>query len=137
VVPGWGAWTGAGVIPREKSQREKRRESREKQAWLTKRKDIAAGRQDALLYQLPKLPYPYTSVEQYEREMRAPIGTEWNTTQAHAQMIRPAVYLLPYHTPAYPYHHIIEHIIFSYSSLLPLMARVLISIGYYQARYDH
>jgi U3 small nucleolar RNA-associated protein 14 len=96
------------MLPKTKSKRDERREAKEKSAWEAKRKAVAAGRADAKLthviinekkdkksfkYLVPKLPWPYTSVEQYEKEMRAPVGTEWNTSQAHSQMIRPAVCL--------------------------------------------
>lgn len=38
-----------------------------------------------------KVPYPFTSPEQYERSLRQPIGAEWNTSQSVRDMTRPAV----------------------------------------------
>lgn len=38
-----------------------------------------------------KVPYPFTSREQYERSLRQPIGAEWNTSQSVRDMTRPAV----------------------------------------------
>lgn len=40
---------------------------------------------------MAEVPYPFTSREQYERSLRQPIGTEWNTSQSVRAMTRPAV----------------------------------------------
>jgi U3 small nucleolar RNA-associated protein 14 len=40
---------------------------------------------------LDVLPYPYTTREEYERALRAPIGKEWNPSGMHQKLITPAV----------------------------------------------
>ena len=42
-------------------------------------------------YQLEKVPYPFTSLEQYERSLQDPVGPEWNTTQQLEKKIKPDV----------------------------------------------
>jgi len=39
----------------------------------------------------PQIPLPYTSIEQYERSIRIPIGREWNTAHTFRKFIQPAV----------------------------------------------
>lgn len=38
-----------------------------------------------------RVPFPFTSREQYERAMRNPLGAEWNTGAAFANLTRPDV----------------------------------------------
>ena len=37
------------------------------------------------------VPYPFTSREQFERSLRAPLGREWNTTASHKALTAPGV----------------------------------------------
>ena len=43
--------------------------------------------------QAPAVPFPFTSAEQYERSLRAPLGPEWNTSAAVEEGTRPEVAL--------------------------------------------
>jgi U3 small nucleolar RNA-associated protein 14 len=38
-----------------------------------------------------KIPYPFTSREQYERSLRTTIGPEWNTPSVFSELSRPEV----------------------------------------------
>jgi U3 small nucleolar RNA-associated protein 14 len=37
------------------------------------------------------VPFPFSSREQFERSLRAPLGREWNTTASHKAMTAPSV----------------------------------------------
>ena len=37
------------------------------------------------------VPYPFKSREQFERSLRNPLGTEWNTADSHAALTQPKV----------------------------------------------
>ena len=37
------------------------------------------------------MPFPFTSREQFERSLRAPIGREWNTAASHKALTAPSV----------------------------------------------
>lgn len=36
------------------------------------------------------VPFPFTSRDQFERSLRAPIGREWNTAASHAALVAPS-----------------------------------------------
>ncbi len=42
-------------------------------------------------YQADKVPYPFTSREQYERSLRTTVGPEWNTPSTFSELTRPDV----------------------------------------------
>jgi len=108
-LPGWGSWAGAGAsnfksakqLAREDAEAKKKAEARA--ALLAKRRDaklshvVLSERVDkhALKYQVATLPYPFTSIEQYEKSLAAPIGTEWNTTRAFQEKVQPKVITKP------------------------------------------
>ena len=41
--------------------------------------------------QVSKLPFPYSSVDQFEKSLRAPLGKDWNTETAFRQLVKPKV----------------------------------------------
>lgn len=41
------------------------------------------------------MPFPYTSRDQWERSIRAPLGQHWNTTSVHHKLVQPRVTTLP------------------------------------------
>jgi len=49
----------------------------------------------SLKYMVPQLPYPYTSVEQFDKAQRTPVGAEWNTMNTFQDSIKPAVITKP------------------------------------------
>lgn len=42
------------------------------------------------LFQVRDLPYPFSSVEQFQGSIRAPIGDTWNTPSAVAKLTKPS-----------------------------------------------
>ena len=42
-------------------------------------------------YLVKAIPFPFTSAEQYEHSLRAPVGADWNTQYTHHQLTKPAV----------------------------------------------
>ncbi|TRM67447.1 Utp14 protein-domain-containing protein [Schizophyllum amplum] len=82
-LPGWGSWGGTGLKQRSKPKFVKqvpgvapaaRADAGKKHLIVSERKDKKAAK-----YVVRDLPYPYTSVAQYERSMERPLGAEWNT----------------------------------------------------------
>ncbi|KAG1562453.1 hypothetical protein G6F49_000910 [Rhizopus delemar] len=68
-LPGWGSWGGAGVKPKKN------------------KKKIVKGEK----YQATTVPFPFKTVEQYERSLATPVGNEWNTSQTFSKMTKPRV----------------------------------------------
>lgn len=105
-VPGWGHWGNSSSQPKPMSKMK----LKIKAAIEKKAAEEAAGRQDAKLshviisqktdkksvkYMVPQLPYPFTSVEQFDKAQRTPIGTEWNTQNTFQETIKPSVITKP------------------------------------------
>jgi hypothetical protein len=106
-IPGWGSWGGArevAVKPLSKAKLQA------KAAVERKAREVAKSRSDAKLnnvfisdkvdkkalkYMVPRLPYPFTSVEQFDRRQRTPIGSEWNTINTFQNAIKPSVISKP------------------------------------------
>ncbi|RMZ91618.1 hypothetical protein DV736_g1146, partial [Chaetothyriales sp. CBS 134916] len=98
-LPGWGAWTGAGISKKD--------QTRTKNKFLTTTKGIAPQkRQDAKLekvivnekrvkkngkYLATELPHPFESRQQYERSLRLPLGPEWTTKSTFQDATKPRV----------------------------------------------
>jgi len=96
-LPGWGAWTGAGVG--------KKAQKRNRNKVLTTEPGIAKGkRQDARLdrviinekrvkkngkYLASNLPHPFETRQQYERSLRLPVGPEWTTKETFQSATKP------------------------------------------------
>ncbi|XP_067676071.1 U3 small nucleolar RNA-associated protein 14 homolog A-like [Haliotis asinina] len=94
-LPGWGEWGGTGLKP-----------SRKKKKRFTLKGPDAAPRRDRDLgnviiseklddaiakHQVSRLPFPYTSPQQFEQSIRAPVGKNWNPETAFRKMIQPKV----------------------------------------------
>ncbi|XP_041982166.1 U3 small nucleolar RNA-associated protein 14 homolog A [Aricia agestis] len=94
-MPGWGSWGGAGV----KAPKRKKNRFIAKPAPKFPRRDENKG--DVIIheYKDPKLaahrvadlPFPFTSVKDYEASIRAPIGNTFIPEQAHRKLIRPSL----------------------------------------------
>lgn len=96
---GWGSWGGRGVKKPKKSgpgsrylktsggiAPEARKDAGKTNVIITEKKDKKATNF------LPKdLPYPYTSVAQYEASFANPIGGEWNSRAVHQRQTLPRV----------------------------------------------
>ncbi|KAI8988151.1 small-subunit processome [Mycotypha africana] len=95
-LPGWGSWGGAGV-----------RENKKKKKIIKVTKGIDADkRKDAKLahviineklnkkaekYSSTNVPFPFKTMEQYERSISQPVGSEWNTRQTFMKLTKPRV----------------------------------------------
>ncbi|XP_071491531.1 U3 small nucleolar RNA-associated protein 14 homolog A-like [Diadema antillarum] len=94
-LPGWGDWGGSGVLP---SKRKRKR--------FIRKAPPQAPRRDAnlphviinenrdkkfALHQVNNLPFPFSSTEQFERSIRAPIGGTWNTPSAVKALTKPRI----------------------------------------------
>ncbi|XP_063982466.1 U3 small nucleolar RNA-associated protein 14 homolog A [Diachasmimorpha longicaudata] len=94
-LPGWGSWGGKNI---SQSLRKKRR-------FIMKfpkdapRKDenkgdviiVEDGNTEIKRHLVAELPYPFTSVADYEASIRAPIGREFVPENAHKRLIDPTV----------------------------------------------
>uniref|UniRef100_A0A1I8PSK9 U3 small nucleolar RNA-associated protein 14 homolog A n=1 Tax=Stomoxys calcitrans TaxID=35570 RepID=A0A1I8PSK9_STOCA len=96
-MPGWGSWAGAG-ISKEKAERRNKRLLL-KLAPEEKRKDenkegvyINEGVNKKLRNHLVSdIPFPFTSLKDYEASIRAPIGRNYVTETAFRMLTRPSV----------------------------------------------
>ncbi|KAJ4473028.1 Utp14-domain-containing protein [Lentinula aciculospora] len=83
-LPGWGSWGGNGVhkaAPRPHLIKKIAGIDPKSRADYNKSHVIISEKRDkkAAKYQVPDLPYPYTSKAQFDRRMQQPLGPEWNT----------------------------------------------------------
>ena len=102
VVKGWGSWAGEGVVaPKHKIKFPKDLEppTKKKIDHTTKQKKDPLKRvilndrriKKSIKFQIPHVPYPYRSREEYEKAMAGAIGREWNITGAVKSMSRPEI----------------------------------------------
>merc|ERR1712146_231332 len=76
----------------KKNLEEKKRREKERLDHNLPNVVISHKRQKGLApYKLAQVPYPFTSIEQYERSLRRPIGEEWNTSLTTKEMIAPKI----------------------------------------------
>lgn len=98
-LPGWGAWTGAGVG--KKAQKRNKNKIPVKEPGIAKEK-----RQDRKLdrviinekrvkkngkYLASSLPHPFETRQQYERSLRLPVGPEWTTKETFQGATKPRI----------------------------------------------
>ena len=94
---GWGSWSGLGAKakkPRQKSKAQLAAEEAEKKKKKRARRDDGLSHviinekrnKRAAAYHVDKVPYPFTSREQYEASLRQPLGHDWNTTESHRRL---------------------------------------------------
>ncbi|KAF4519818.1 hypothetical protein B566_EDAN006832 [Ephemera danica] len=96
-LPGWGEWGGSGMA----TSTRKRKRFILKPTVELPRKD--RNKHNVILYegkdsgiashQVNSLPFPFTSVKDFEASIRAPIGSTWIPETAHQQLIAPRVVL--------------------------------------------
>lgn len=95
-LPGWGSWGGKGTKKRKTNPKflkktagvaaEQRKDAGRANVIITEKKDKKAAR-----FLPTDLPYPYTSVAQYEAAMAANIGSEFNSRAAFQRGTLPRV----------------------------------------------
>ncbi|KAJ4438646.1 hypothetical protein ANN_14593 [Periplaneta americana] len=94
-LPGWGEWGGKNL---QVSKRKKRRFII-KFPKVAPRKDANKGsviineeKNDKVkVHQVNELPFPFTSVKDFEASIRAPIGNTWIPETAHRRLTKPSV----------------------------------------------
>lgn len=95
-IPGWGSWGGAGIDPtKQRTKRkiilkfpapEKRRIENQGNVVIIENRDEALRK-----HLVSNLPFPFTSVDDYEQSIRLPIGKDFVPETAHRLLIKPAV----------------------------------------------
>lgn len=101
-LPGWGSWAGDAVAEARRAAKLRRAAAQAPAVSQAKAKRaITAGPKHVVLnekrnkkaakYLVDKVPYPFTSREQYEQSLRNPLGSDWNTLTTFAKAIKPAV----------------------------------------------
>ncbi|GAA5811867.1 hypothetical protein MFLAVUS_005313 [Mucor flavus] len=95
-LPGWGAWAGAGV---KKNKKKKKILKVTKGIDADQRKDANLSHviineklnKKAEKYRVTSVPFPFKTMEQYERSISQPVGNEWNTRQTFLKMTKPRI----------------------------------------------
>jgi len=100
-LAGWGAWTGAGVVPpkkrnkknapvvqqpQKKPQKPVRKDAKLKRVIISQKKNKQAEK-----YLVEDVPYPFNTRQQYELSLLHPLGKDWNTTAVYNAAIRPKI----------------------------------------------
>lgn len=93
---GQGSWGGKGTKKQKKNPKflvqtagiepAKRKDFQSSNVIITEKKDRKASQ-----FQVKDLPYPYTSIEQYEARFKNPLGSEWNSRATHQKETMPRV----------------------------------------------
>jgi len=94
-LPGWGEWGGGGAVPSKRKRKRftvkappapKRRDENNKILIINTEKD-----EKIRSHQVSNVPFPFTSVSDYEASIRAPVGATFVPRTAHLKMIKPRV----------------------------------------------
>ncbi|XP_065341621.1 U3 small nucleolar RNA-associated protein 14 homolog C [Cloeon dipterum] len=94
-LPGWGEWGGSN-LPVSTRKRKKfilkpkvelpRKDRNLRNVIIYEGKDSGINQ-----HQVSELPYPFTSVKEFEASIRAPIGRNWVPETAHKKLIAPKI----------------------------------------------
>ena len=94
-LEGWGTgWVGADVKPKKRKVELMRDEGQEKIENKAPKKLIRVSHvldTKAAKYHLAAAPQPFANAEQYEAQLKHPLGNDWNTSGAHTRMIKPKI----------------------------------------------
>lgn len=95
-LPGWGSWSGSGIDPsKQKTKRklilrfpepEKRRIDNQGNVVLIENRDDKLKK-----HLVANLPFPFTSVDDYEQSIRQPLGKDFVPATAHRVLTKPAI----------------------------------------------
>ncbi|RCI02563.1 hypothetical protein CU098_011407, partial [Rhizopus stolonifer] len=95
-LPGWGSWGGSGVKVKKNKKKiikvtkglaaEKRRDAKLARVIISEKANAKTDK-----YQATGVPFPFKTIEQYERSLNTPVGKEWNTSQTFSKMTKPRV----------------------------------------------
>ncbi|XP_046989238.1 U3 small nucleolar RNA-associated protein 14 homolog B [Schistocerca americana] len=94
-LPGWGTWGGKGIlasVPKKKKKRfiikfpkpPPRKDSNKGDVIINEEKDVKIKE-----HQVSEVPFPFTTVKDYEASVRAPIGATWVTQSSHRKLTAP------------------------------------------------
>ncbi|KAK6105173.1 Utp14 family protein [Brugia pahangi] len=89
---GWGSWTGPGITDKKKDRfvvkvpKKKRKDAGKTGLIISETVDQSIEK-----IQLKSVPFPYTTVEDYEAVIRQPLGKEWNPQRIHMKLIQPQI----------------------------------------------
>lgn len=94
-LPGWGEWGGGGAKPSKRKRKRftvkappapKRRDENNQKLIINTSKD-----EKIRAHQVSSIPFPFTSVSDFEASIRAPVGDTFVPRTAHLKMIKPRV----------------------------------------------
>lgn len=102
---GWGDWAGPGsngmVSEKIQAKRDKlllqiqrehdtlklqRQDAKKSNVMISEKRVKAQAR-----YKLSEVPHPFSSMEEYERSLRMPLGQEWNASHVVTRLTQPEV----------------------------------------------
>ncbi|KAM7532448.1 hypothetical protein Aperf_G00000133018 [Anoplocephala perfoliata] len=96
-LPGWNRWSGPGTEAAEEAIRKKMliKAPKRKRRDRGQTKIIIRERVNEELkkHLVKKIPFPYSTPEQYETVMAQPVSREWTTEAAHKELTKPKVIL--------------------------------------------
>lgn len=96
-LPGWGSWGGNGIDPQRRRHRTKQlvlKFPKPEQRKAENRGNVIIVDNDNRRlrdHQVAQLPFPFTSVADYEASIRAPLGRDFVPAVAHQLLTKPAV----------------------------------------------
>ncbi|OWB55331.1 hypothetical protein B5S28_g1203 [[Candida] boidinii] len=95
-LPGWGSWAGG----KDKGFK-KKKIIKTVNGVVQKDKRLDKGKKNVIInekvnkknvkYQANGVPYPFETMEQYERSLRMPLGQEWNSRSTHQKLTMPRI----------------------------------------------
>uniref|UniRef100_A0A8D0G862 U3 small nucleolar RNA-associated protein 14 homolog A n=1 Tax=Sphenodon punctatus TaxID=8508 RepID=A0A8D0G862_SPHPU len=101
VLPGWGEWGGVGLRPSARKRRRflikpkpgpPRKDGHLPHVILSDQCNVRA-----IAHQVNTLPLPFSSRQQFERSIQAPLGPTWNTQRAFQRLSAPHILTQPGH----------------------------------------
>ncbi|CDK29989.1 unnamed protein product [Kuraishia capsulata CBS 1993] len=94
-MPGWGGWAGEDIKPKQSKKRKivkgvmsanKRKDKNMKKVIINEKVNKKNSK-----FQAQGVPYPFETMEQYERSLRLPMGQEWTSRETHQKLTMPRV----------------------------------------------
>uniref|UniRef100_A0A0X3NUR9 U3 small nucleolar RNA-associated protein 14 homolog A n=1 Tax=Schistocephalus solidus TaxID=70667 RepID=A0A0X3NUR9_SCHSO len=96
-IPGWNRWTGPGTEAQDevlrkrflvKAPKRKRKDARRTKVIIRERVNT-----DLKKHLVKRIPFPYSTPEQFEAAIEQPVSREWTTESAHRELTKPKVIL--------------------------------------------
>ncbi|NWX97383.1 UT14A protein, partial [Nothoprocta ornata] len=95
VLPGWGEWGGTGLKPSKRKMKRfllkpppapPRKDQHLPHVIMSEQRNIHAA-----AHQVSELPFPFEEHQQFERSIRTPVGSTWNTQRAFQKLTAPHI----------------------------------------------